>query len=174
MLYNAKYDRWVSKDGLVYRYDKKNDKLVLCSDSKLNSGYISNSTKLGCKLQHRIVWETFNGDIPTGYEIDHINTIKTDNKLENLRVCTKSENMLNPLTRKRNSEAQKRKVISKETRAKMSESLKKPKSEFGKKFFKHYGFTSSGGDINLYHREFYWYIKHNKVCRWEAEDKCKS
>lgn len=174
MKYNTKYDRWVSKNGLVYRYDNKLDKLVLCSDTKINGGYITNSTKIGSKLQHRIVWETFNGDIPTGYEIDHLNTIRTDNKLENLRVCTKSENMLNPITRKRNSEAQKNKVLSKESRAKISSNLKKPKSDFGQKYFNHYGFTKRGGDINLYNRELYWYNKHNKVCSWEVEDKCKS
>lgn len=173
MKYNAKYDRWVSKDGLVYRYDSKQDKLVLCSDSKLNSGYISNSTKVGGKLQHRIVWETFNGDIPTGYEIDHINTIKTDNRLENLRICTKSENMLNPLTRKRNSEAQMNKVLSKETRSKISHSLKKPRTDFGEKFFEHYGFTYSCGDKKLYMKELMWYRRH-KVCSWEVEQQCKS
>ena len=167
MKYNAKYNRWVSKEGLVYRYDTNLDKLVLCTDTKLNSGYISNSTKVGAKLQHRIVWETFKGNIPDGYEIDHINTIKTDNRLENLRVCTKSENMLNPLTRKRNSEAQMNKVLSEKTRSRISESLNKPKGEFGKKFFKHYGFTKRG-DVNLYRRELNWYIKHNKVCRWEV------
>ena len=34
MKYNAKYDRWVTKGGLVYRYSKRQDKLVMC---KLNS-----------------------------------------------------------------------------------------------------------------------------------------
>lgn len=170
MKYNAKYDRWVTKGGLVYRYDKKKDRLVQCSDTILNSGYISNSTKIGGKLQHRIVWETFNGQIPDGLEIDHLNTIRTDNRLENLRVCTKSENMLNPITRKRNSEAQKGKTLSVETCKKMSKNLRKPRSDFGEKFFEHYGFTKRGGDINLYKRELWWYHRHNKVCSWEVEE----
>ena len=173
MKYNAKYDRWVSKDGLVYRYDKKKDKLVLCKDSKINSGYIMNGVKGGVQLQHIIVWETFKDTIQDGHEIDHINTIKTDNRLENLRVCTKSENMLNSITRKRCSEAQKNRFFSEETRAKISKNLRKPRSDFGQKYFNHYGFTKRDGDRNLYARELYWYIKHNKVCRWEVEDICK-
>lgn len=171
MKYNVKYDRWVTKDGLVYRYDKNKDRLVQCCDTILNNGYIMNSTKVGSKLQHRIVWETFNGEIPDSLEIDHINTIRTDNKLDNLRVCTKSENMLNPITRKLNSESKKGKTFSIETRKKISKNLRKPRSDFGEKFFKHYGFTKRGGDINLYYRELRWYRNNNKVCRWEVEDK---
>jgi len=41
---------------------------------------------------HRFVWEYFNGKIPEGLEIDHINGDKTDNRLENLRLVTPIEN----------------------------------------------------------------------------------
>lgn len=153
MKYNKKYDRWVSKDGLVYRYDSKQDKLVLCKDSKLSKGYISNSTKFvnnkRCVLQHRIVWETFKGVIPDGYEIDHINTIKTDNRLENLRLVTPKENMANPITRTHIQN-------------------KRPKSEFGYKFKEHYGFTQSD-DAKLYDREKHYFYSH-KRCSWETEN----
>lgn len=53
----------------------------------------------------RIVWEVFRGEIPDDKEIDHINTIPSDNRLENLRVVTHRENLLNPLTRPRRSKA---------------------------------------------------------------------
>lgn len=58
------------------------------------NGYVQ--TPLG--LMHRIIWETFKGKIPEGYEIDHINTIRNDNRLENLRLATHKENCNNPLS----------------------------------------------------------------------------
>lgn len=44
---------------------------------------------------HRIVWVMVNGDIPNGLEIDHINRDKYDNRIENLRLVTRSQNSLN-------------------------------------------------------------------------------
>ena len=41
---------------------------------------------------HRFVWECFNGLIPEGKVIDHINDIKTDNRLCNLQQITQQEN----------------------------------------------------------------------------------
>ena len=49
-------------------------------------------------LKHRVVWEAFMGKIPEGYEIDHINTIRNDNRLENLRLVTPKQNKNNPKT----------------------------------------------------------------------------
>jgi len=44
---------------------------------------------------HVVVWECFNGDIPDGYEIDHINRDASDNHLVNLRLATRSQNLAN-------------------------------------------------------------------------------
>lgn len=44
---------------------------------------------------HRIAWEMVNGEIPDGFEIDHENQIRTDNRISNLRMVTRSENMKN-------------------------------------------------------------------------------
>lgn len=41
---------------------------------------------------HRLIWMTFNGDIPRGLEINHLNGIKTDNRLANFELATKSWN----------------------------------------------------------------------------------
>lgn len=43
-------------------------------------------------LVHRIVWEAFNGKIPEGMQINHINENKLDNHLENLSLVTRKEN----------------------------------------------------------------------------------
>ena len=42
---------------------------------------------------HKMVYETFIGEIPEGLEIDHIDNDKTNNKLSNLRLLTHSQNM---------------------------------------------------------------------------------
>ena len=54
---------------------------------------------------HRIVYEAFIGQIPKGMEVEHINTIRNDNRLENLRLCTHKENMNNPITKKKIKES---------------------------------------------------------------------
>ena len=42
---------------------------------------------------HRLVWEAFNGPIPDGFEIDHVDENKANNSLNNLRLVTRTENM---------------------------------------------------------------------------------
>ena len=44
---------------------------------------------------HRVLWVTFNGPIPEGMDIDHINGDRLDNRPENLRIVTRKENMRN-------------------------------------------------------------------------------
>jgi len=44
---------------------------------------------------HRLIWEMFNGEIPEGYEIDHVNHIRDDNRLENLRLVSRQDNRRN-------------------------------------------------------------------------------
>lgn len=42
---------------------------------------------------HRLVWMAFNGDIPEGYEIDHLDDDKANNNISNLSLKTRKENM---------------------------------------------------------------------------------
>ena len=42
---------------------------------------------------HRIVWEAFNGPIPEGMQVNHINEDKLDNRLENLSLMSPKENI---------------------------------------------------------------------------------
>lgn len=41
---------------------------------------------------HKIVWESFMGMVPAGYQINHLNENIFDNRLENLSVVTPQEN----------------------------------------------------------------------------------
>lgn len=50
-----------------------------------------NGEKTGYSI-HSLVWEAFNGPVPDGLQINHINEDKTDNRLENLNLMTPSEN----------------------------------------------------------------------------------
>lgn len=42
---------------------------------------------------HRLVWESFNGPIPEGMQVNHINEDKTDCSLANLSLATPKENV---------------------------------------------------------------------------------
>jgi len=55
-----------------------------------------------------LVFEAFNGSIPKGLEIDHINGIRTDNHLDNLRAVSHRDNCWNPITRERHIAANER------------------------------------------------------------------
>lgn len=46
-------------------------------------------------LVHRLVAETFLGEIPKGHEVDHIDRNRSNNALDNLRIVTSHENRVN-------------------------------------------------------------------------------
>ncbi len=56
-------------------------------------GYVRFKLNGKLKFAHRVIWEMFNGKIPEGKVIDHINGIKDDNRIENLRLTTQRQNV---------------------------------------------------------------------------------
>ena len=175
MKYIEKYDRYIDDDLVIYRWSNRQNKLIQCSTYRSSTGYVRLDTGIKHILVHRLVYEAFVGEIPEGMQIDHINTIRTDNRLENLRCVTCKENNNNPLTIKHNSESRKGVKLSEEHKRRLSEVKKgneyrkgKPSSIFGMKFKEHFNKTVTD-DAILYARERQWYLKHNKKCRWENE-----
>ena len=43
--------------------------------------------------QHRFVFEVFRGSIPRCFEVDHINNVKSDNRIKNLQLLTHKQNV---------------------------------------------------------------------------------
>lgn len=65
------------------------------SDANSAQGYIRISRNNKVHLLHRWIWEQIFGPIPKGWEIDHINGIRTDNRLDNLRCVPQAVQMRN-------------------------------------------------------------------------------
>lgn len=60
-----------------------------------NNGYRYARRNYELIAQHRYVWEKANGQIPEGWEIDHIDGDRLNNNLDNLRAVPPNENKRN-------------------------------------------------------------------------------
>lgn len=85
------------------------EKILKTSKDKYGYLYINIKYKGKTKhyLIHRLIAKAFIPNPENKPFIDHINTIKDDNRIENLRWVTSKENNNNPLTRKHLSTAMK-------------------------------------------------------------------
>ncbi len=86
-----------------YKYGNLIRKVKTCNRVKVGDvvgslkidGYTYVSVNSKQHLCHRLIWVYHNGDIPEGLQIDHINGIRDDNKIDNLRLVTNQENAFN-------------------------------------------------------------------------------
>lgn len=64
--------------------------------ARYSGGYLCARVKVGDRRRqvacHRVIWEHVHGPIPDGLEINHINAVKSDNRIANLEVVTTAEN----------------------------------------------------------------------------------
>ncbi len=93
--------RWKPRDESQFEGDYKirNCKIWNANHAgklagSVNNGYISVRFNNKSYQTHRIIWKMHNGsDLPfTDYEIDHIDGNRMNNKIDNLRLATRSEN----------------------------------------------------------------------------------
>lgn len=104
-------DYQITDDGRVW--SKKKNKWLKPSQTQKGYLYVCLS-KDGINYArriHRLVAEAFIKNHDNKSSIDHINTIKTDNRVSNLRWVTPKENNNNPLTKKKKSETAHKKNV---------------------------------------------------------------
>lgn len=90
------------KDGVLYwRKNISNVKAGSIAGNQRQDGYIDIGIKGKLIRSHRLVWLWHHGFMPEF--IDHINGIRNDNRIENLRVATRTQNQMNIGKRSNNS-----------------------------------------------------------------------
>lgn len=94
-------DYEVSKDGRLRRCTNCRGsyagRMLTPKLSKIGKGYSRFALTVNGKTRwmwaHRMVWEAFNGKIPEGLVINHIDANPRNNNLENLEIVTQAENI---------------------------------------------------------------------------------
>lgn len=81
----------LNRDGTFNRILER----TIINTSTTSSGYLTFSLNGKMTFLHRFVWEMHNGEIPEDMVVDHINHIRNDNRLSNLRLATLSQNSSN-------------------------------------------------------------------------------
>lgn len=86
---------WVREDGGVYLSKSGPHKAHWTYGSKDSLGYRQVSIAGKRYLAHRLVAEAYFGEIPDGYEIDHQDRNRSNNRLDNIRIVSRFENRRN-------------------------------------------------------------------------------
>lgn len=71
-----------------------------CVSVRLNRCLVRTLGRL--HFRYRLIWIWHNGQIPSGMQVDHINRNSLDDRIGNLRLATRSQNMMNAGARKTN------------------------------------------------------------------------
>ncbi|MDO8972095.1 MAG: HNH endonuclease signature motif containing protein [Saprospiraceae bacterium] len=89
------HELFTYEDGeLIWQISKGNAKAGKTAGCLNGAGYSQIQIDGQSYLTHRVVWMYIHGAWPTD-QIDHINGIKTDNRINNLRECSPGENQQN-------------------------------------------------------------------------------
>ena len=93
------------KEGALYWKIKRSHNAKVGDECgyRSSTGYIIFEYENKCYTAHRVIWQLFNGEIPDGLEIDHIDRDRSNNLVENLRLSTRKENAANSSLSKRNT-----------------------------------------------------------------------
>lgn len=85
------------RDGqFIWKINTSRNKMVgNIAGTKKQNGYISIQINKKQYLAHRLIYLYHNGYLDKDLVIDHINMIKDDNRIENLRLVTHQENRFN-------------------------------------------------------------------------------
>lgn len=82
---------FVNSEGVIFNKNGSVKKAKTSLKGYLFSNFYFKG-KSNTKSFHRVIAEAFLGPCPKGYEVDHINNDRKDNRLINLRYISKSEN----------------------------------------------------------------------------------
>jgi hypothetical protein len=85
---NTGFFKWIKKSG-------PRSVIGGIAGTHTSGGYLSIYFKGVSYKAQRMAWAFIHGSCPTDKEIDHINTIRDDNRIANLRLCSRSQNMMN-------------------------------------------------------------------------------
>jgi hypothetical protein len=88
---------------ITSKYAKTNRKIGASVGVKNKYGYLSAKIKQKSYYVHRLIWTICNGEIPEGFDVDHMNGNRADNKIQNLRLVTRQGNNQNLQSSKSNS-----------------------------------------------------------------------